>query len=68
VLTDLRYRLRKEVVAPMQIGNCVGKRHHLTSIIGSQSPTPKPEALLQAFVRPSARKAGRAVRPHDGSV
>ena len=68
VLKDLRYCLRKEVVAPMQIGNCIGKRHHLTSITGSQSPTPKPEPLLQAFVRPRARKARRAVRPHDGSV
>ena len=52
----------------MQIGNCVGKRLHLTSITGSQSSTPKTEPLLQAFVRPRARKAGRAVRPHDGSV
>src|SRR5207245_4970618 len=50
VLNDLRYRLRKEVVAPMQIGNCVGKRHHhLTSITWWQSPAPKPEPLLQAL-------------------
>src|SRR5262249_32886625 len=28
VLNDLRYRLRKEVVAPMHIGNCVVNRHH----------------------------------------
>src|SRR5215468_12329929 len=31
VLNDLRYCFRKEIVAPMQIGNCVGKRHHFTS-------------------------------------
>src|SRR5919204_4916991 len=43
VLNDLRYRLRKEVVAPMQIGNGVGKRHHLTSITWWQSHAPKPE-------------------------
>src|SRR5262249_33237428 len=49
VLNDLRYRLRKEVVAPMQIGNCVGKWHHLTSITWWQSPAPKPELFLQAL-------------------
>src|SRR5947209_2745986 len=49
VLNDLRYRFREEVVAPMQIGNCVGKRHHFTSITWWQSPAPKPEPLLQAL-------------------
>jgi len=32
----------------MQIDNCVGERHHLTSIIWLRSPAPKPELLLQA--------------------
>src|SRR6516165_6882142 len=38
VLSDLRYRLRKEVVAPVQISNCVGKRHHLTLVVLSSHP------------------------------
>src|SRR5262249_58366169 len=37
VLNDLRYCFRKEVVAPMQIANCVGKRHHFTSITSTSA-------------------------------
>src|SRR6516225_9274694 len=61
VLNDLRYRFRKEVVAPMQIGNCVGKRHHLTLISSTSAAraithTAEPRcARSRAVARPMPR-------------
>jgi hypothetical protein len=55
VLNDLRYCFRKEIVAPMQIGNCVGKRHHFTSITSTSA--------ARTRLRMSAAIAGMPGRP-----
>src|SRR6516162_4131797 len=61
VLNDLRYRFRKEVVAPMQIGNCVGKRHHLTLI----SSTSAARAITHTAAPRCARSCAVVSRCHE---
>src|SRR6476646_7379235 len=65
VLNDLRYRFRKEVAAPMQIGNCVGKRHHFTSITSTSAARTcrRMSAAISLCLVPSTPIASR-----DGSI
>src|SRR6516162_2366447 len=55
------YRFRKEVVAPMQIGNCVGKRHHLTLI----SSTSAARAITHTAAPRCARSCAVVSRCHE---